>query len=129
MLVVFLPSSKPGKKAKAAKDDVAIESMLSEKVVEAANKKARKSGETGSFLFWGAKSGSSEATSAAKRLKAKLTSSKGDKRPVLMVVYPAMVRKSTTWVNSHNFVPNACFALHSRTRWSILRGCRRLRRK
>jgi hypothetical protein len=95
MLVIYLPSGRPQQKKKGDKDQLAIESLLSSEVADAANKRARKSGEeTGSFVFWGAKAGSSEATSAAKRLKAKATSSKGEKRPILMVVYPAVVSRT-----------------------------------
>jgi hypothetical protein len=91
LLVVLIPSAQP-KKVKSDKE--AIESVLSLEVAQAANKRARKNGEeTGSFLFWGAKTGSSEATAAIKRLKTKATSSKGEKRPVLSVVYPAQVSK------------------------------------
>lgn len=93
LLVVLLPSGKP-KKVKGGSDKEAIASVLSLKVAQAANKRARKNGEeSGSFLFWGAKAGSSEATAAIKRLKTKATSSKGEKRPVLSVVYPAQVCK------------------------------------
>jgi hypothetical protein len=92
ILVVFLPSKRPVK-GKKAKDDLAIASLLSAEVADAANKRARrKGGDTGSFLFWGAKAGSSEATAGMKRLKTKATSSNGDKRPILAVVYPAKVR-------------------------------------
>eukprot|EP00429_Kryptoperidinium_foliaceum_P004954 CAMPEP_0176019992 /NCGR_PEP_ID=MMETSP0120_2-20121206/9673_1 /TAXON_ID=160619 /ORGANISM="Kryptoperidinium foliaceum, Strain CCMP 1326" /LENGTH=581 /DNA_ID=CAMNT_0017353079 /DNA_START=65 /DNA_END=1810 /DNA_ORIENTATION=+ len=95
LLVVFIPSEKP-KKGKESKEAIAIESILSAEVGEAANEKARNGEDTGSFLFWSAKVGSSEATTAMKRLKAKPKSSKGGKCPVLMVVYPAMVVDSST---------------------------------
>jgi hypothetical protein len=93
LLVVLIPSTRPdAKKTKKSKDQLAVQSLLSAEVAQAANKRARKSGEkTGSFLIWGAKAGSSEATAATKRLKAKSTSSTGEKRPILAVVYPAMV--------------------------------------
>jgi hypothetical protein len=108
MLVIYLPSGRPQQKKKGGKDQLAIESLLSSEVADAANKRARKSGEeTGSFVFWGAKAGSSEATSAAKRLKAKATSSKGEKRPILMVVYPAVV----SWTVYH-WPPVELFALY-----------------
>eukprot|EP00980_Cylindrotheca_fusiformis_P007795 scaffold1669_cov129-Cylindrotheca_fusiformis.AAC.6 len=89
MLVVFLPSKRPTK-GKKSKDQLAVESLLSSQVVKAANKRARKKGgESGSFLFWGAKAGSSEAATAAKKLKTKGISKNGEKRPVLAVVYPS----------------------------------------
>jgi len=92
LLVVFLPVEKPGKKSSGSNDAIAIESILSEEVGKAANKKARSKGEdTGSFLFWGAKVGSSEATSATKALKVKRRPGKGGKKPALMIVYPGMV--------------------------------------
>jgi hypothetical protein len=101
MLVVFIPSEKPkseswfggvgGGKQTNANDQIAIESLLSSDVMKAANKKARKKGEAGlgSFAIWGSKTGSSEATSAIKRLKIKATSTTGEKRPILCVIYPA----------------------------------------
>ena len=90
MLVVFIPSRKPSK-GKKATDGLAIESLLSEEVSQIANKRARRNGDdTGSFLFWGAKVGSSEATSAIKRLKVTTKSQKGENRPILAVVYPAL---------------------------------------
>ena len=92
LLVVFIPSGKPSKKAGVTADRDAVQSLLSLEVAQAANKQARKNGDTtGSFLFWGAKCGSSEAATAIKRLKAKATGQKGEKRPVLVVVYPAQV--------------------------------------
>ena len=101
MLIVFIPSEKPkseswfggvgGGKPTNANDQIAIESLLSDDVMKAANKKARKKGEAGlgSFAIWGSKTGSSEATSAIKRLKIKATATTGEKRPILCVVYPA----------------------------------------
>jgi hypothetical protein len=98
LLVVFIPMARPASKNKGTKDQLAIRSILSSEVADAANKRARKSGEdTSSFFFWGAKAGSSEATSATKRLKAKATSSKGEKRPILTVVYPAQVSNTTCY--------------------------------
>lgn len=108
MLLVFIPSERPkgergglsffgGKKGSAEteeKDKVALESLLSNEVGKAANKKARKkqgdSNDLGSFAIWGCKSGSAEATTAIKRLKVKETSVKGEKRPILCAVYPAV---------------------------------------
>lgn len=88
LLVIFLPARKPSR-GKKTRDQIAIESILSSEVSQAANKRARKKGgETGSFLFWGASVGSSEYASAMKRLKGKLTSQKGEKRSVLAVSYP-----------------------------------------
>lgn len=106
MLLVFIPSGKPegergglssffggGKKGDAEsdeKDRVAIESLLSKEVGKAANKKAKKKSDNGSFAIWGGKAGSSEAASAMKQLKVKETSAKGEERPILCVVYPAV---------------------------------------
>jgi hypothetical protein len=106
MLLVFIPSEKPegergglssffggGKKGDAEsdeKDRVAIESLLSKEVGKAANKKAKKKSDLGSFAIWAGKAGSSEAASAMKQLKVKETSAKGEKRPLLCVVYPAV---------------------------------------
>lgn len=91
MLVIFIPIGKPSN-GKKTKDKIAIESILSSKVAQAANKRARKNGgETGSFLFWAANAGSSESAAAMKRLKGKLTSQKGEKRPLLAVAYPVLV--------------------------------------
>ena len=110
MLLVFIPSERPkgergglsffgggGKKGNAEIDEmdrVAIESLLSYEVGKAANKKARKNQgseeDLGSFAIWGGKAGSSEATSAIKQLKVKVTSAKGEKRHILCVVYPAI---------------------------------------
>lgn len=97
LLVIFLPAEKPNKKSSESKDAIAIESILSDEVGEAANQRARSKGEdTGSFLFWGAKAGSSEATTAMKRLKIKAKASKDGKKPSLVVVYAAMVVDSST---------------------------------
>ena len=105
MLVVFIPAARPSKKkGKKSKDEIAIESVLSSEVAKSANKRAirkKKGGgsggegsTTGSFLLWGAKAGSSEATTAIKRLKVQTTSTSGDKRPILAVVYPGQVSDS-----------------------------------
>jgi hypothetical protein len=106
MLLVFIPSERPegergglssffggGKKSDAESDEmdrVAIESLLSKEVGKAANKKSKKNNDLGSFAIWGGKAGSSEAASAMKQLKVKETSAKGEKRPILCVVYPAV---------------------------------------
>lgn len=109
MLLVFIPSERPetekgglslfggGKKGNAEsyeKDRVAIESLLSSDVGKATSRKARKNqgseNNLGSFVIWGAKAGSSEATSAIKQLKVKDKSNKGGKRPILCAVYPAV---------------------------------------
>lgn len=87
LLVILIPSAGPNKKNK--NDLKAIESFLSSDVAKQAKKKARKKGETASFVLWGTKAGSAEATMAMKRLKVKATSAKGDKRPVLLVAYAA----------------------------------------
>ena len=105
MLVLFIPSERPkgeswsffgGKKKQESggnNDQIAIESLISAEVGKASNKKACKTGgeDFGSFTLWGCKAGSSEATSTIKRLKLKTTSTKGGKRPILCVVYPAAV--------------------------------------
>ena len=89
LLIVMIPSSRPNKKQRDTLDHQAIESLLSKEVSKASNKRARKKGlTTGSFTFWSAKFGSSEATTAVKRLKAQATNTKGGKRPFLLVVYP-----------------------------------------
>jgi hypothetical protein len=106
MLLIYIPAEKPkgGRKFffggnnksdddSASKDQAVIESLLSAKVVKAANKKARKKGlDTGSFAVWGAKAGSSEANSVIKQLK--LQPSKGEKRPTLCAIYPSYVSVS-----------------------------------
>ena len=89
LLVVFIPSTRPGKKN--TPDHAAIRSLLSPEVSEAAEHRARKKEESGSFVLWGAKASSPEAVTAMKRLKAKQPNKKGDKRPMLLVAYPAQV--------------------------------------
>jgi len=108
LLLVFIPSERPkgergglsffggGKKGNAEseeKDRAAIESLLSNEVRKAANKKGRKNqgsdNDLGSFAIWGGKAGSSETASAIKQLKVKEASAKGEKRPILCIVYPA----------------------------------------
>ena len=111
LLVILIPSGRPNKKQPA--DQKAIESILSYDVSQASNKRARKSGETatGSFLCWGAKAGSPEATTAIKRIKVNPTApmSKGGKPPTLVVVYPDLVRTVVLgdtfagWLASENF--------------------------
>jgi hypothetical protein len=100
MLVVFIPGARPSSKAKKSKDQLAIESVLSSEVEKAGNKRARKVAEgMGSFMMWGAKMGSSEATTAIKRLKnVQMTSSTGEKRPILAVVYPGQVSEESRCV-------------------------------
>jgi hypothetical protein len=93
LLVAFIPASRPVKNRKTA-DNVAIRSLLSQEVALAAERKSRKSGDTGSFLVWGTKAASSEATAAMKRLRAKQPKG-GEKRPTLVVVYPAQVLSPT----------------------------------
>lgn len=90
LLVVYIPSARPGKK-KQTPDHEAIVSLLSPEVSEVAERRARKKQDSGSFVLWSAKASSPEAVTAIKRLKAKQSSSKGDKRPVLVVAYPAQV--------------------------------------
>jgi hypothetical protein len=89
LLVVMVPASKPGKSQTA--DVEAIRSLLSAEVATTAERKARKSGQTSSYAIWGAKAGSPESVAALKRIKATQTNSKGQKRPILSVVYPAQV--------------------------------------
>jgi hypothetical protein len=93
LVVVFIPSARPGRGKKKTPDHEAIESLLSPEVSEVAEKRARKKQDSGSFVLWSAKASSPEAITAIKRLKAKQSSSKGDKRPVLVVAYPAQVSK------------------------------------
>jgi hypothetical protein len=106
LLLVLIPADRPnggrrflfgGKKQETdgpSKDKVAIESLLSSKVVKAANKKARKKGsDAGSFAVWAAKAGSSEANKVIKLLNVQ-TSNKGDNVPILAAVYPAYVSVS-----------------------------------
>jgi len=88
LLVAFIPASGPAKNKKSP-DHLAVRSLLSAEVSKAADKRSRKSAETGSFVLWGAKAGSPEAIAAMKRLKAKQP--KGEKRPTLLVAYPAQV--------------------------------------
>jgi len=104
LLVVFIPVEKY-KKGKESREADVTTSLLSIQVGEASNAPSSPrppqqgtttmttsaKDETGSFLVWSAKVGSSEATQALKRLKAKIKTTKGSKCPILMVVYPAMV--------------------------------------
>lgn len=91
LLVVFIPSSKPKKRKN---DQMALQSLISPNVYEIAEQKARKKGETASFMFWSTKHDSAEAVSAIKRLKAKKGSNNG-KNPVLMVIYPSQSMNSS----------------------------------
>ena len=91
LLLILIPSSKPGKGKGAAADRAALESFLSSEVSSMAEKRARRKEAGGSFLLWSAKAGSSEAVVAMKRLKAQPVNKKGQKRPVLLVAYPAQV--------------------------------------
>jgi hypothetical protein len=91
LLLVLIPSTAP--KAKSKSDIKAIESFLSQQVATLSNKKARKKGETGSFVLWGTKPGSSEANQAVKRLKISPKNIMGKKVPILLVVFPSQVRK------------------------------------
>lgn len=96
LVVVFIPSARPGRGKKKTPDHEAIQSLLSPEVSEVAEKRARKKHDSGSFVVWSAKASSPEAITAIKRLKAKQSSSKGDKRPVLVVAYPAQVSQTVT---------------------------------
>lgn len=89
LLVAFIPASSPPAKGQTSPDQIAIRSLLSAEVSKIAEKRSRKSADTGSFVLWGANAGSPEAVSAVKRLKAQLP--KGKKRPTLIVAYPAQV--------------------------------------
>jgi len=92
LLVVLIPESKPAKNKKTqTPDQQAVEGILSLQVAKTAKKRATKSGDTGSFLLWSAKAGSPEAAHAMKRLKAKQFK---DKRPILLVAYPAQALDS-----------------------------------
>ena len=114
MLLAFIPADKPegerggffGRKKGSPESDeadkVAIESLLSPEVSKAANRKSRKMGDgSGSFAIWGAKAGSPEAAAAIKQLKVKETSTKGDARPVMCVVYPPSVSFSSCFLPVH----------------------------
>ena len=90
LLVAFVPGKKPSRNKKGG-DQLAIRSVLSEEVAALAEKRARKKSETGSYLLWGAKPGSPEAVTALKRLRASQPPGK-EKRPMLVVAYPAQVR-------------------------------------
>lgn len=89
LLLVFIPGSTPSNRGKKTSDQSAIHSLLSQEVTQVANKPARKKATTGSYLLWGAKASSPEAVTAMKRLKVKQP--KGEKRPTLVVAYPAQV--------------------------------------
>lgn len=91
LLVVFVPSERPGRGKKNTPDHEAIRSLLSPEVSEVAEKRARKKQDTGSFVLWGAKASSPEGITAIKRLKAKQPSNSRDHRPILLVAYPAQV--------------------------------------
>lgn len=92
LLVVFIPVNLPKKKDKS--DAAAVESFLSADVAQMAKRKAKKGKTTGSFLLWSAKAGSPEAALVMKRLKAQTTNTKGQKRPILLVIYPNQVADS-----------------------------------
>ena len=92
LLLVFIPASNASNRKKMTSDQMAIESLLSQDVTQAANKPAKKKTTTGSFLLWGAKASSPEAVIAIKRLKVRQP--KGEKRPILVVAYPAQVLDS-----------------------------------
>mmetsp|Transcript_21187 Transcript_21187/g.24179 ORF Transcript_21187/g.24179 Transcript_21187/m.24179 type:complete len:546 (-) Transcript_21187:97-1734(-) len=93
LLVVFIPSNK---------DDDAdcgiVRSLLSSDVSRIGEKKSRKKATTGSFLFWSAEYGSSDAKEAMKRLKAKQPAGKKQRRPVLLVAYPARIINTNTGI-------------------------------
>ncbi len=90
LLVVYIPASKPPKKKSkknTSYDQKAITSIRSSIVKAAADKKAKKKEDYGSFMFWSTKVDSSEASTAMKRLKVK-PSKKTKSSPLLVVVYP-----------------------------------------
>ena len=89
LLVAFIPASRPPATGKTSPDQIAIRSLLSTEVSKVAEKRSRKSADTGSFVLWGATAGSPEAATAVKRLKAQQP--KGTHRPTLVVAYPAQV--------------------------------------
>ena len=88
LLLVLIPSARPGK---SKLDVTAVQSFLSKDVADMAEKRARKKETGGSFLLWSCKAGSPEAVVATKRLQAQPTNQKGQKRPILMAVYPAQI--------------------------------------
>jgi hypothetical protein len=102
LLVIYIPSSKPRNDRKKQKHDtMAIQSLLSRKVFQVAEKSAisnRSKDDSssqsqmpmqrdGSFAFWSTKYDSKEKISAMKRLKVKPLGN-SSKNPILMVVYP-----------------------------------------
>ena len=92
LLMVFIPAATP---MNNPKDVIAEESLMSLPVRAAATRKVKTklAGDqpTLSYFVWATTGGSSEAMQAIKRLKVILKKGK-DKRPVLVVVYPALVR-------------------------------------
>lgn len=89
LLVVFVPDNNKDQ----GKNKAAIRSLLSREVHLTANQPSRKGHDTGSFYFWGAKPGSTEAVQALKRAKVKQPP-KGGSRPNLVVVYPSQIMSS-----------------------------------
>jgi hypothetical protein len=89
LLVMFIPASTKSSKQKY--DQAAIASLRSSQAARVVGKRPNKIAEkgTGSFLLWGAKSGSPEAITALKRLKIKRQGGKSS--PTLLVAYPAQV--------------------------------------
>jgi hypothetical protein len=89
LLVMFIPAS--AKPSKQKYDQAAIASLRSSQAARVVGKRPNKIAEkgTGSFLLWGAKSGSPEAITALKRLKIKRQGGKSS--PTLLVAYPAQV--------------------------------------
>lgn len=93
LLVILIPANHPKKKDPA--DLAVIESFLSADVATVARRKAKKGSTRGSFVLWSSKAGSPEAALATKRLKAQTKNAKGQKRPILLVVYPNRVADSS----------------------------------
>eukprot|EP00550_Attheya_septentrionalis_P008426 CAMPEP_0198284264 /NCGR_PEP_ID=MMETSP1449-20131203/3757_1 /TAXON_ID=420275 /ORGANISM="Attheya septentrionalis, Strain CCMP2084" /LENGTH=518 /DNA_ID=CAMNT_0043981257 /DNA_START=270 /DNA_END=1826 /DNA_ORIENTATION=- len=96
LLVMFIPASTKSSKQKY--DQAAIESLRSSQTARVVGKRPNKMAEkgTGSFLLWGAKSGSPEAITAFKRLKIKRQGGgAGKSSPTLLVAYPAQVFDSS----------------------------------
>jgi UBX domain len=91
LLVAFIPAARPDNSKSTTSDHLTIRSLLSAQVSKAAEKRSRKGAETGSFVLWGARAGSTESVVAMKRLKTTKLTPKGEKRPTLVVAYPAQV--------------------------------------
>ena len=107
LLVIFIPAKKPSA-GKNGPDQLAMRSVLSEQVSKMAEKKARKKGESGSYIFWGAQAGSPEALTALRRMNVIQLSRNKPKPPTIIVAYPARVR-----YNLAGTVPSVVFCFVS----------------